>query len=238
MLLHTAGKKRHSRLSRKSTSGTGKDIEGLPGNSYAEVAFPPNLAEALSKTEGALEVLDVYARWIVGLVKGKVSEAVQSGSVEDVGGDLDVEEPEREGGDTIQPEQKVPEAAEEPAARASAVELTSLGEGLARRTTPPPQIALDKGKGREAATKGTSVTRRPRKRVATLTLTPRDLLLLDLNPLSSIDVKYLEAIVKEYASRVEVHHSGESGNDSVDDIKVELGVRRGWRDLVGVVLGF
>ncbi|KAF6747535.1 hypothetical protein DFP72DRAFT_1016174 [Ephemerocybe angulata] len=58
----------------------------------------------------------------------------------------------------------------------------------------------------------------------TMTVTPRDLLSLDLNPLSAVDVKYLESVQREYASRVHLVHVG-------------LVVKRGWRDLVGVVFG-
>ncbi|KAH6918331.1 hypothetical protein BKA70DRAFT_13308 [Coprinopsis sp. MPI-PUGE-AT-0042] len=95
-----------------------------------------------------------------------------------------------------------------------------------------------------------------------LTLTPRDLVLLDLNPLSSGDVKYLEALLKEYAGHVVItvqdDQEGENVGEEVPaavegeaprlsfrskakaarDVSVELVVKRGWKELFGVVFGF
>jgi hypothetical protein len=89
-----------------------------------------------------------------------------------------------------------------------------------------------------------------------LTLTPRDMVLLDLNPLSSGDVKYLEALLKEYAGHVVIAVQGsESGEEPMTagqaprlslirkgkatrEVTVDLVVKRGWKDLFGVVFGF
>ncbi|EAU83600.2 hypothetical protein CC1G_07973 [Coprinopsis cinerea okayama7 len=102
-----------------------------------------------------------------------------------------------------------------------------------------------------------------------LTLTPRDVVLLDLNPLSSGDVRYLEALVREYAGQVVVKVEVDTPEDQQvqsdeeevttlqedsgrqqqgtsttrsrggqKDVNIDLVVKRGWRDLVGVVFGF
>ncbi|TFK22844.1 hypothetical protein FA15DRAFT_671093 [Coprinopsis marcescibilis] len=76
----------------------------------------------------------------------------------------------------------------------------------------------------------------------TLVLNPRDLVLLDLNPLSTGDIKYLEALLAEYAGCIRLRTDrGSASRSRVEgstDVSVELVVKRGWKDLVGVVLGF
>lgn len=52
-------------------------------------------------------------------------------------------------------------------------------------------------------------------------LTPKDVLAFELGLFSSLDAKYLEWLAEEYAG---------------SDIKVT--VKRGWRDLIGVILGY
>lgn len=54
----------------------------------------------------------------------------------------------------------------------------------------------------------------------TLYLTPKDILAFELGPLSGFDARYLEWLVEEYAS----------GN--------KLVIKRGWRDLFGVIFGY
>ncbi|KAF7293181.1 hypothetical protein HMN09_01196100 [Mycena chlorophos] len=61
-----------------------------------------------------------------------------------------------------------------------------------------------------------------------LVLTPRDLVALELGALSSADAKYLEWLAGEYAL---------SSGEGVDDTRVTVVVRRGWRELLGAVFG-
>lgn len=56
---------------------------------------------------------------------------------------------------------------------------------------------------------------------STVVLTPKDLLTFELGPLSGLDARFVEWIGDEYGERV----------------GVRIVVRRGWRDLVGLVLG-
>ncbi|TEB25766.1 hypothetical protein FA13DRAFT_1777318 [Coprinellus micaceus] len=221
-------------------------------------AFPLNatLAEAVSKTEMVLDVLDGYASWAVGVLKGRVL-AGAGGAVE---GNPENHDDDREIYSSDQ-------AAEPGEARTSAIELSvtagsSGGGSVSRRSTPPPPP--HKGDRKP-----------PPKRVKdmSLVLTPRDVLALDLNPLSASDIKYLEGLVGEYASRAQVvatsspptnsasfpeggteglgkqpervpddgrtdgGSEGGGGMQVVEDIHVNFSVKRGWRDLVGVVLG-
>lgn len=59
-----------------------------------------------------------------------------------------------------------------------------------------------------------------------ITLSPKDILAFELGPMSSFDARYLEWLVKEYAS----------GNAHADDVQVV--VKRSWRDMLGVLLGY
>lgn len=116
----------------------------------------------------------------------------------------------------------------------------------------PERRAQDKSGERDAgsSSQGSSNLR--------LTLTPRDMVLLDLNPLSSGDVRYLESLAKEYAGHVVVHLEVDDAEDPskvsedeeeleggyvhqkkrVNDMNVDLVVKRGWKELVAVVFGF
>ena len=58
--------------------------------------------------------------------------------------------------------------------------------------------------------------------LSTIYLSPRDLYGFDLGPLSGLDAQFIEWLGEEYGSRV----------------GVRIVVRRGWKDLAGLVLGF
>ncbi|KAJ2936099.1 hypothetical protein H1R20_g994, partial [Candolleomyces eurysporus] len=208
-----------------------------------------NLADALSKTEGVLDVLDSYAAWAVGVLRGKVGEVVREGkgkSVEEEEG-VDGEASSESEADVEGARANAGQEPEEGNIRTSAIELTpSGGIGFTRRSTPPPPATsssiLPFGKKKSKSKKSKKMT---------FTMYPRDLLSLDLNPLSGSDVKYLEGVVGEYASRVVVSSSGtgakapaaseqqesSSSGEATQEVRVKLVVKRGWRDLVGVVFG-
>jgi len=58
--------------------------------------------------------------------------------------------------------------------------------------------------------------------ISTIYLSPRDLYGFELGPLSGLDAQFIEWLGEEYGSRV----------------GVRIIVRRGWKDLAGLVLGF
>ncbi|RXW18260.1 hypothetical protein EST38_g7595 [Candolleomyces aberdarensis] len=208
-----------------------------------------NLADALSKTEGVLGVLDSYAAWAVGVLRGKVGDVVREGkgkSGEEEEG-VDGEASSESDADVEEARANAGQEPEEGNIRTSAIELTpSGGIGFTRRPTPPPPATsssiLPFGKKKNKSKKSKKMT---------LTMYPRDLLSLDLNPLSGSDVKYLEGVVGEYASRVVVSSPGtgakapaaseqqepSSSGEATQEVRVKLVVKRGWRDLVGVVFG-
>ena len=57
--------------------------------------------------------------------------------------------------------------------------------------------------------------------VVVVQLAPRDVLELELSPLSSLDAQFVEWLVEEYGAG--------------SDMRVSVSVRRGWRDLLGLV---
>ena len=54
-----------------------------------------------------------------------------------------------------------------------------------------------------------------------VTLTPKDILAFELGPLSSLDARYLEWLVEEYAGS-----------------QVKVVIKRGWKDLLGAIFGY
>lgn len=54
-----------------------------------------------------------------------------------------------------------------------------------------------------------------------VSLSPKDILAFELGPLSSLDAKYLEWLVEEYAGS-----------------QVKVVIRRGWKDLLGAIFGY
>jgi hypothetical protein len=60
-----------------------------------------------------------------------------------------------------------------------------------------------------------------RDEVVVVQLAPRDVLELELSPLSSLDAQFVEWLVEEYGAG--------------SDMRVSVSVRRGWRDLLGLV---
>ncbi|KAJ2917273.1 hypothetical protein MD484_g3132, partial [Candolleomyces efflorescens] len=230
------------------------------------------LADALSKTEGVLAVLDSYAVWAVGMLRGKVGDVVREGKSKGGG---ENERDEEEGAASSESDVEVEETRagqpldnqeEEGNIRSSAIELTpSGGIGFTRRSTPPPAATTTASSILPFIKKRRSKSKKSKK--MTLTMYPRDLLSLDLNPLSGSDVKYLEGVVGEYASRVVVSSSPPSSSGTgaeirppttsaeqlqeptsspsgdpvaataAQEVRVKLVVKRGWKDLVGVVFG-
>jgi hypothetical protein len=168
------------------------------------------LADALSKTEGVLAVLDSYAAWAVGVLKGKVGDVVREGKSSKSGGENEEEEEEEEEASSESDSEETPrvnagqppenqEQKEGGNIRTSAIELTpSGGIGFTRRSTPPPATTTTTTPSPILPfIKRKSKSKKSKK--MTLTMYPRDLLSLDLNPLSGSDVKYLEGVVGEYA---------------------------------------
>jgi len=68
---------------------------------------------------------------------------------------------------------------------------------------------------------GTEVETSERDEVVVVQLAPRDVLELELSPLSGLDAQFVEWLVEEYGA----------GSDT----RVSVSVRRGWRDLLGLV---
>jgi hypothetical protein len=60
-----------------------------------------------------------------------------------------------------------------------------------------------------------------RDEVVVVQLAPRDVLKLELSPLSSLDAQFVEWLVEEYGAG--------------SDMRMSVSVRRGWRDLLGLV---
>jgi hypothetical protein len=60
------------------------------------------------------------------------------------------------------------------------------------------------------------------KNASGVQLTPKDMLVFELGPLSRLDAKYLEWLVQEYAGCGDV----------------AMVVRRGWRDLLGAIFRY
>ncbi|PPQ99371.1 hypothetical protein CVT24_009201 [Panaeolus cyanescens] len=60
-----------------------------------------------------------------------------------------------------------------------------------------------------------------------VTLTPKDILAFELAPMSAFDARYLEWLAKEYTP---------TESDNGADVKVVL--KRGWKDIIGAVLGY
>ena len=83
---------------------------------------------------------------------------------------------------------------------------------------PPPSAS---GELRTNELGGTEEETRERDEVVVVQLAPRDVLELELSPLSSLDAQFVEWLVEEYGAG-----SGMS---------VTVSVRRGWRDLLGLV---
>jgi hypothetical protein len=65
-----------------------------------------------------------------------------------------------------------------------------------------------------------------REEVVLVQLAPRDVLELELSPLSSLDAHFVEWLAEEYGASV----GAGSG------VSVSVSVRRGWRDLLGLVI--
>jgi hypothetical protein len=65
-------------------------------------------------------------------------------------------------------------------------------------------------------------TSSPGGNLSTIYLSPKDLYVFELGPLSSLDAQFIEWLGEEYGSKV----------------GVKIIVRRGWKDLARVVLGF
>lgn len=240
------------------TPDTREGLDILLNTAALQAVLPPNLnlAEIVSKTEGVLAVLDGYANAVVGTLRRRAMDEIGVAPaitpddllVDNTGG-------EENGGKA--------------GVRTSAIELTSAGPAAMSRRSPPPVGALPKG-GRFAIQRAgsSSTTASMRVREMNMTLTPRDLLSLDLNPLSVSDVKYLECVQREYASRAQVvalrnregsgsvvstenkaaaksdeslnndtHEEEDSDATVVEEVNINLVVKRGWRDLAGVVFG-
>ena len=84
----------------------------------------------------------------------------------------------------------------------------------------PPQRTATSASGESRAIELEGETRE-RDEVVVVQLAPRDVLELELSPLSSLDAQFVEWLVEEYGAG--------SG------IPVSVSVRRGWRDLLGLV---
>jgi hypothetical protein len=87
----------------------------------------------------------------------------------------------------------------------------------------PPQCTATSASGelRTDELGGAERETRERDEVAVVQLAPRDVLQLELSPLSSLDAQFVEWLVEEYGAG--------SG------MRVSVSVRRGWRDLLGLV---
>lgn len=87
----------------------------------------------------------------------------------------------------------------------------------------PPQCTATSASGelRTSELGGAEGETRERDEVAVVQLAPRDVLQLELSPLSSLDAQFVEWLVEEYGVG--------SG------MRVSVSVRRGWRDLLGLV---
>ena len=87
----------------------------------------------------------------------------------------------------------------------------------------PPQCTAisTSGELRTNEFEGTEGETRERDDVVVVQLAPRDVLELELSPLSSLDAQFVEWLV-EYGAG--------------PDMRVSVSVRRGWRDLLGLVL--
>jgi hypothetical protein len=89
----------------------------------------------------------------------------------------------------------------------------------------PPQCTATSASGElrtnELELGGTEGETRERDEVVVVQLAPRDVLELELSPLSSLDAQFVEWLVEEYGAG--------------SDMRVSVSVRRGWRDLLGLV---
>lgn len=81
-------------------------------------------------------------------------------------------------------------------------QLSVLEDILTRQGATPPPASDDVGK-------------------RLVTLTPKDILAFELGPLSSLDARYLEWLVEEYAGS-----------------QVKVTIKRGWKDLLGAIFGY
>jgi hypothetical protein len=87
----------------------------------------------------------------------------------------------------------------------------------------PPQYTATSGSGEPRTTElgGAEGETGERDEVVVVQLAPRDVLELELSPLSSLDAQFVEWLVEEYGAG--------------SDMRLSVSVRRGWRDLLGLV---
>jgi hypothetical protein len=87
----------------------------------------------------------------------------------------------------------------------------------------PPQCTATSASGelRTSELGGTEGGTSERDEVVVVQLAPRDVFELELSPLSSLDAQFVEWLVEEYGAG--------------SDMRVSVSVRRGWRDLLGLV---
>ena len=87
----------------------------------------------------------------------------------------------------------------------------------------PPQCTATSASGEPGTneSRGTEGESGERDEVVVVQLVPRDVLELELSPLSSLDAQFVEWLVEEYGAG--------------SDMRVSVSVRRGWRDLLGLV---
>jgi hypothetical protein len=87
----------------------------------------------------------------------------------------------------------------------------------------PPQCAATSASGEVRTNElgGTEGETSERDEVVVVQLAPRDVFELELSPLSSLDAQFVEWLVEEYGAG--------------SDMRVSVSVRRGWRDLLGLV---
>jgi hypothetical protein len=103
--------------------------------------------------------------------------------------------------------------------------LSRLGPLLPHRTAGESSRSTDTGvSGRDtaAAPEDRASGEGVRGAETVVQLTPRDVLELELSPLSSLDARFVEWLAEEYGA-------GRAG------ARVRVNVRRGWRDLLGLV---
>ena len=72
-----------------------------------------------------------------------------------------------------------------------------------------------------------------KEKESVVTLSPKDLLALDLGPLSTMDARFVEWLANAYF----VAASDTASSRAREDVKVVVRKAR-WRDVVGVVFGF
>jgi hypothetical protein len=87
----------------------------------------------------------------------------------------------------------------------------------------PPQYTATSASGEPRANEigGTEGETGERDEVMVVQLVPRDVLELELSPLSGLDAQFVEWLVEEYGAG--------------SDVRLSVSVRRGWRDLLGLV---